>query len=86
MLVVAAAVAVLNLKMDRCLAVRRLVEAPMWEYWSIRGTHYTWHGISGGEWLDGVLVDLQDEVMDDGHLCPSPVQQLKVGMPDPLER
>ena len=33
-------------------------------------------GIGGGEGLDGVLVDLQDEVVEDGHLCPSPVQQL----------
>ena len=38
------------------------------------------------EGLDGVLVSIQDEVMDGGHLRPSPVQQLKVGMPDPLER
>ena len=39
-----------------------------------------------GVGLDGVLVNVQDEVMDGGHLRPSPVQQLKVGMPDPLER
>ena len=39
-------------------------------------------GIGGGEGLDGVLVDLQDEVIEDGHLRPSPVQQLKVGIPD----
>ena len=86
MLVVAATVAVMGLKMDRHLATDRLVEAPVREYQSIRDTRYTWRGVSGGEGLDGVLVDLQDEVMDDGHLCPSPVQQLKVGMPDPLER
>ena len=39
-----------------------------------------------GERLDGVLFGIQDKVMDGGHLRPSPVQQLKVGMPDPLER
>ena len=38
------------------------------------------------EGLDGILVSIQDEVMDGGHLRPSPVQQLKVGMPDPLGR
>ena len=39
-----------------------------------------------GQGLDGVLVDVKDEVMDGGHLRPSPIQQLKVGMPDPLGR
>ena len=36
-----------------------------------------------GQGLDGVLVGVQDEVMDGGHLSPAPTQQLKVGMPGP---
>ena len=39
-----------------------------------------------GQGLDGVLVDVQDEVMDGDHIRPSPIQQLKLGMPHPLER
>ena len=39
-----------------------------------------------GQGLDGVPFDVQDEVMDGGHICPCPIQQLKVGMPDPLGR
>ena len=35
-----------------------------------------------GEGLDGVLGDLQDEVVEDSHHCPSPGQQLEVGIPD----
>ena len=42
--------------------------------------------MGGGEELDGVPADLQDKVSEDGHLRPSLVQQLKVGIPDSLGR
>ena len=39
-----------------------------------------------GEGLDGILADMQDEVMEGDHLHPSPVQQSMAGIPDSLGR
>ena len=87
MLVIAAAIAMMGLKMDQCLTANMLVEAPVWENTG-QSEIPVIPGIVlvEGEGLDGILVGIQVEVMDGGHLRPSPVQQLKVGMPDPLER
>ena len=39
-------------------------------------------GAGGGEGLDCMLMDLQDEVAESGHHSPSLIQQLEVDIPD----